>query len=248
MCSPLQEYVPQFALIVCIVRVFTHKCHNLAAFNDCFIDFSVDSFGSLEKLLLLLFVIIRIITLDDAHVTHLVIHACNGFFCVSDISDRLPVHHHSHQVLAIVLEPVINCSPHDTLSVLIGTRPLLPRLKPFRYALEVGSREGVRHASLAHFLQVCAHHRVSLAFVCVPLGQTAKLVVLHRHFLSELILMLDLHLHLHVVTSFHPEAKCSLLHPVVHLTEENLPVALSCHLLLVEGLDGIKALAERAMI
>ena len=126
--------------------------------------------------------------------------------------------------------------------------PFFPRLKRFGCALVVRPGKGIGHASLAHFLQVGAHHSVPLTLVRVSLRQTAKLVVLDGHFLRELVLVIDMHLELHLVAAFHPGCKGSLLHPVVHLTQQNLPIALRCLVLRVVSLDSIKAFPELAMV
>ena len=83
----MQENVSQLALIVCIVSVFAHECHDLAAFHHGSINLPVDSLGGLDKGFFAGSEVIFIVPLDDAHVTHLVIHACNGFSCVSNISN-----------------------------------------------------------------------------------------------------------------------------------------------------------------
>ena len=57
-----------------------------------------------------------------------------------------------------------------------------------------------------------------------------------------------MHLHLHIVSTFHPHAERSLLHPVVHLAKKDLPVALRCHLLPIELLDRVEALAHSTVV
>lgn len=64
--------------------------------------------------------------LDKVDVIHLVLKLCNLLLSLVDASLRLPVHHHSHQVLAARLEHVVDGALDDSLPVLFSSVPLHP--------------------------------------------------------------------------------------------------------------------------
>ena len=61
-------------------------------------------------------------------------------------------------------------------------------------------------------------------------------------------LLIHDHLHLHRGSSVHPERKCTLLHPVVHLAENNLPVSFRRLVLPIELEHRVEALPHQLNI
>ena len=60
--------------------------------------------------------------------------------------------------------------------------------------------------------------------------------------------MLEHVLHDHLVPAVHPHGKRSLLHPVVHLAQQNLPIPRRRHIFLVESLHSFKALSHQSHV
>lgn len=118
--------------------------------------------------------------------------------------------------------------------MLISPVPLTPLLERLRDALEVGSGERICHRSLAHLLQVGHPDLILSVLVCLSLRKSTNRIVFVSQFVSEIVLFVKALLNPKGVSTVHPDAKGALFHPVVHLAEQNLPVPLRCHVLLVE--------------
>ena len=115
-------------------------------------------------------------------------------------------------------------------------------------SFEIGAGESIRHSTLSHFFQIVGQVLIARILVSDFLCQGAQLVVLDRHLFSEGILVLKMHLDLHCVATIEPRCERPLLHPVVHLIEEDVGVALCCHILSVETAHGKEAFSHKADI
>lgn len=83
---------------------------------------------------------------------------------------------------------------------------------------EVGASKSISHTTLSHMFQIVIQLFVACSLVSDFLCQGAQLVILDRHFFSEGILVLKMHLDFHCVATIEPGCKGPLFHPVVHLT------------------------------
>ena len=83
---------------------------------------------------------LRIVSvLYKAHITHLILHVCDGFSLLIDVGDCFPVGEDGKHVFAILLQPMVKCTPKHCLSVLLAAQPLSPSLEMLGSALVVGS-------------------------------------------------------------------------------------------------------------
>ena len=246
--SPSQKDRSQTSLEVVSLIVLRHQRHHLATLRQSLVSFILSGSRDSHKLGLLALEIDFLSFLDEADVVHFIFELGNMIFLLVDTSLRFPVHHHSHQVLATRLEHVVNGALNDRLLVLVRPVMLFPHLESARRALVVGPREVIRHVTLAHALQIFGQHRVASRLVSMPLRQTSKGVILDSHLVGEPALRLETTLNHHSVPTVHPDSEGSLLHPVVHLSEQNFPVTLRSHLLLVELLDLFEALLHAAHV
>ena len=113
---------------------------------------------------------------------------------------------------------------------------------------EVGAGKSIGHTTLPHVFQIVIQLFVACCLVSDLLCQGAKLVILDRHLLSEGILVLKMHLNFHCVATVEPGGKGPLFHPVVHLTQKDIGIALCCHIFSVELAHGKEALAHQSSI
>ena len=142
---------------------------------------------------------------------------------------------------------MVDCPLHYSLSVLARPVPLLPVFERPARPLVIGSYKMVSHVTLAHLLEIALHDCIPRRLIRKFLSHASQLVVFHSHLLSEAVLSFHVHLHLHLVAAVHPDSECTLLHPVVHLAQQNLPVSLRRVLSLVEQFNAVKTLSHSSM-
>ena len=181
-------------------------------------------------------------------ITHLIFNLGDLFLSVIDVGHVLPVLHHAHEELGVPGLPVVQSSPDDPLLVVITAGPVFPYLERPSNSLEVGASECVGHATLTCLLQLLRTLSVASRFISNFFGKITNLVVLDCHLVSEHILLLLQNLHLHEVSTIHPRAESTLLHPMVHLAKNDLRVSLRFHIDAVVGADRIKALAHQSAV
>lgn len=119
-----------------------------------FVELHVCGSSHLLKLSLLLSKFCRLMVLRQFDVSHLILQTSDTFFSVIDVSKTFPIGENRHNVLSILLEPMVHSASKQVLLVLVRPIAFFPELESACSSFEVGSSKGIRHASLSSSLQV----------------------------------------------------------------------------------------------